>query len=310
MLRGYFKASLTRDAACRRRYDNAFRRSRLTAIRTALRLHPNMVLACDLDGTLIPLESDEVYRTAIASLSTLLLRHQVTLLYVTGRRLELALDGMTEFKLPNPDFIVSDVGTSIYIRDANGWKNDRSYESLLGQQWGAQTYEHVLHSLEDLPDLRLQEAECQSPFKLSFYLDKPNCASEILALVEKRLNANSILAKCIYSVDPYRGLGLLDVLPPSASKHFALQHLVASFGKTMDEIVYAGDSGNDLEVFLSDARSIIVANTPDWVQRTVKKSASAHSSYFASKKYAAGVLEGCIHFKVFASDYLSITEPE
>ena len=265
-----------------------------------------MLLACDLDGTLIPLESDEQYRTAIASLSTLLRRHQITLLYVTGRRFELALEGMREFMLPNPDFIVSDVGTSIYVQDSDGWKIDRAYEVVLRQQWGAQTYPRALRSLEGLPDVRLQEAECQGPFKLSFYLDRTDCAKEILAEVEKRLNANRILAKCIYSVDPFRGLGLLDVLPPSASKHFALQHLVASSGQAMNEIVYAGDSGNDLEVFLSDARSIIVANTPEWVQRTVKESPAARSSYFASKKYTAGVLEGCVHYKLFPSEHPSV----
>ena len=121
------------------------------------------------------------------------------------------------------------------------------------------------------------------------------------------LKENNIDASLIWSVDDPKGIGLLDVLPEHATKLHAIEFMVKELGYTLDEVVFAGDSGNDLAVMASPIHSVLVANAADDVRASAIKLAQAngHESalYLANGKhgkmngnYAAGVLEGVWHF--------------
>ena len=73
-------------------------------------------------------------------------------------------------------------------------------------------------------------------------------------------------------------------------------------GYTLENTLFAGDSGNDLDVLMSDIRSVLVANADaETKQRAAKASADAlyvaKGGYLGMNgNYSAGILEGAAHY--------------
>jgi sucrose-6F-phosphate phosphohydrolase len=260
------------------------------------------LLASDLDGTLIPFESDQQFRTSIEQLANALATNSTHLTYVTGRRLGLALEGLQEHRLPTPEYIITDVGTTISHYLDGTWRTDEGYAATLASTWDGRVGADIAPLLDGIDGLSPQENVCQSAFKQSYYVDISLDAERISQQVRDALRLETFAVELIYSIDSLRSVGLLDVLPAGASKRSALLYLSKLLAIRLDEIVYAGDSGNDLEVFTSGVRAILVANTPSWVkQATIDKATAGGFSdriFIATTKYASGVLEGCRHFNV------------
>ncbi|MEJ2688928.1 MAG: HAD-IIB family hydrolase, partial [Deltaproteobacteria bacterium] len=224
---------------------------------------PAKFLACDMDGTIIPLSDLERQREALQrfkekSSNTPNLR----LGYVTGRHLELGLQGVKEHDLPEPHVFVCDVGTNIYFRNKSHWQRDESYADKLRGSWNNQG-ETIQRLLKNVLGLQSQEDEKQGEFKKSYYADPKLSEKEIRQHVGAILRVKEIKANLIYSYDRIKRVGLLDILPPMAAKDSALHHIVASLQLGRDKVFYAGDSGNDLLAFLSGYHAILVANTDD-----------------------------------------------
>ena len=78
------------------------------------------ILASDLDGTLIPLEGDSQNQADLQTLADKLDQQGVTLVYSTGRHFASAAQAIDQFNLPQPDWLICDVGTSIFRRDEGG----------------------------------------------------------------------------------------------------------------------------------------------------------------------------------------------
>ena len=83
----------------------------------------NYLLLCsDLDRTLLPngpqAESADV-RERFASIVS---RPEVPLAYVSGRHRGLVVQAMINYRLPRPDFVIDDVGTTIYEITATDWR--------------------------------------------------------------------------------------------------------------------------------------------------------------------------------------------
>ena len=88
----------------------------------------------------------------------------------------------------------------------------------------------------------------------------------VKASISERLQSHGVHAKLIYSVDEPRGVGLLDLLPASASKYHAIEFLLERLGLSCDACLFAGDSGNDMEVLISPIPAVLVANGSDEVR--------------------------------------------
>jgi sucrose-6-phosphatase len=84
-------------------------------------------------------------------------------------------------------------------------------------------------------------------------------------------------------------------------------------GRGLDTTLFAGDSGNDLEVLVSPVRSILVANAhPEVREMAVAQSREldlADRLYCAqgnwrglNGNYGAGILEGVAHFRPDLAD--------
>jgi sucrose-6F-phosphate phosphohydrolase len=267
-------------------------------------MQKDALLACDMDGTVIPLESGEERDLEIREFHRLLKRNEnVVLAYVTGRHLELGLAGVEQYGLPMPDIFVCDVGTTIYGRSHGGWVVDEQYRHELLQSWQGLNGAEIAAMLDTISVLSAQEEEKQKEFKQSYYVSRQVGYQEVISLIHARLSSRDVRANVIYSVDSQKDVGLVDVLPEVAAKDSALIYLWKKLGLKKDRIVYAGDSGNDLRAFVSGFNAIVVNNTPEPVKEEVRRQTREKGIeeriYIATARYVQGVMEGCFYFKIF-----------
>ncbi len=262
------------------------------------------LLASDIDGTLIPLEDEPEWEEEIARFCTLVRQQEgLILAYVTGRHLELALDGVAQYDLPLPDIMVCDVGTTVYKRKGVQWVVDENYRRLLQKSWHGRSSSEIAELLGGIDGLNDQEPDKQGEFKRSYYLPFRSKRQKILEKVEQILQQADLEVNLIFSVDSFTGIGLLDILPAMAAKDRALEYLQELLQLPKDNLVYAGDSGNDLAAFVSGYKAVVVANTVGPVCEAAKclaRDKGVESRlYFARHKYIRGVIEGCRYFNLF-----------
>ncbi|NNJ94540.1 MAG: haloacid dehalogenase, partial [Halobacteria archaeon] len=73
-----------------------------------------LLICTDLDRTLIPNGPQSESPAARERFSELAARPEVTLAYVSGRHRALIERAIVNYRLPLPDFVIGDVGTTIY----------------------------------------------------------------------------------------------------------------------------------------------------------------------------------------------------
>jgi HAD superfamily hydrolase (TIGR01484 family) len=260
-----------------------------------------LMLASDLDGTLIPTDVDDARAEEIRTFRDVMGSRGLTLAYVTGRGRDLALKGIQRVGLPLPDVLVCDVGTSVWVRrdGHDAWFVDEAYQQRMREALGGIARADIVGSIGALEGLELQEPPKQTDFKISYYV-APERLDALRDNVGERLAGFPVPPKAIWSHDPYSGRMLLDVLPRNVAKHVALGHLREQHGHALDEIVYAGDSGNDFDALLSGHPAIVVANAPEVLKEQIRQEARAAGTldrvYFAERPFAGGVIEGLRHF--------------
>lgn len=257
------------------------------------------VLATDLDGTLIPLPDHPENREALETLRRERNRAGFTFLYATGRHAESVFEAITEYDLPVPDWMVCDVGTTILHREGDFFVPHSPYADHLQERIGRTDRGRIESQLEDLEGLELQVPAHQGEFKISY-----ECATDhtesLLASIRTRLREQGHPYDAAGSVDPFRHCGLIDLLPTGVSKAYALHWLSTHADFTPAEVVYAGDSGNDLPALSGDFHAIVVANASEGLAENVEKilrDKNAGHRFYAAKAFAtSGVLEGCRHY--------------
>lgn len=267
-----------------------------------------LLLCTDLDRTLIPNGAAPESPSARPRLRALAALPAVTLAYVSGRHRALVRSAMDAWALPVPDYVIGDVGTSLHRITAGGWEPSARWQAVIGRDWGDQGAADFQPWLADLPGLRLQEPDKQTPFKLSFFVQPDIAVDALCTLIAGRLAARGFTASLVFSIDEALGVGLLDLLPPRAGKYQAVDFLRCELGFGADEVLFAGDSGNDLAVLVSPLPAVLVANAQDQLRElALRESAAAGTAaqlYCATGgwwdmngHYAAGILEGVAHFR-------------
>ncbi|GAB4265917.1 MAG: hypothetical protein Kow0065_16710 [Methylomicrobium sp.] len=265
------------------------------------------LLCTDLDRTLLPNGAAPESPQARRLFSSLTERPDCTLAYVTGRHKVLVQEAIAEFDIPVPDYLIGDVGTTIYRIDAGGWHEWPQWAAEIGPDWAGCEHADLYRLFVDLSELTLQESTKQNRFKLSYYLPLAVDLEALLAEMRKRLAHHSIDAALVYSVDEAAHVGLLDVLPACATKYHAVEFLMRQLGFDSTCTVFAGDSGNDLPVLTSSIPSVLVANADESVRaQALQMARDQHTEaalYCAlggflgmNGNYSAGILEGVAHY--------------
>ncbi len=269
---------------------------------------PKRILICtDLDRTLLPNGSQPESPEARATFTRLVSRPEVTLAYVSGRHRALVEDAIREYRLPLPDWVIGDVGTTIYRVDAGEWRHWQEWEQDIDTDWRGLTANDLRPLFTGMPSLRLQEEAKQNRYKLSYYLPLQADIAALQQEMTRCLNAKNVAASLIYSIDEAASIGLLDVLPARATKLHAVEFLMQQQGFDVTNTVFAGDSGNDLPVLASGVPSVLVANADHEVieqaqiqalqQGTMPAFYLAQGSFLGMNgNYSAGILEGVAHY--------------
>ncbi|MHB8864362.1 MAG: HAD-IIB family hydrolase [Pirellulaceae bacterium] len=261
-----------------------------------------LLLCTDLDRTLIPNGTQPESSRAKERFHRLVNRKEITLAFVTGRHLSLIKQAIAEFDLPRPDFAIADVGSTIYQVDSFGWQRWSEWDAQIAPDWRGLTHDDLHRLLRVEPVLRLQEPERQNRHKLSYYVPLEVDVQALIGQMNAQLIEAGIKANVIWSIDEVTALGLVDILPESANKLRAIRFLMQRQGFLLRDTVFAGDSGNDLDVLRSEISSVLVANA-DAEVRTRAVSANSDALYLAkgsylgmNGNYSAGILEGAAHF--------------
>ena len=127
------------------------------------------LICTDLDRTLIPNGPAAESAEAAPRFARLVERPEVTLAYVSGRHRELVEEAITQYALPQPDFVVGDVGTTLYRVGTGGdWVRNAEWEASIAADWTGKKHGELAALLAEIPGLRLQEVAKQNRFKLSY----------------------------------------------------------------------------------------------------------------------------------------------
>ncbi|HEC93865.1 MAG TPA: HAD-IIB family hydrolase [Candidatus Kaiserbacteria bacterium] len=265
-------------------------------------------LVTDLDRTLLPngpYADDKSIPELFKKLETV----PHILCYATGRNLPMAQEAVRMWHIPLPDFLVAEVGTSLYRKSGNDLVTDtrwREYILSTQKNWSG---EHIRSSLGTYDALTLQEEEKQNEFKISYYLSDHTKKDATLEIIHHTLAQESITAQVLWSIDPLAdNVGLIDIIPATATKAGAVEFLRTKEGFEKEQTFYCGDSGNDILPLSRCYKSIVVKNAPEEVKEEVSKRVSdakcTDNLYIATGtptkngNYASGIIEGLVHFGI------------
>ncbi|RYG45195.1 MAG: HAD-IIB family hydrolase [Chitinophagaceae bacterium] len=231
-----------------------------------------MVLATDLDGTFLggkELQRQQLYRLIKESVDA-------RLIFVTGRGLESVVPLLNDPQIPNPHYIICDVGATIV--DGHTLQPVGSLQAEIEKRWPGS--DRVIARLSEIEGLSYQQVPQQR--RCSFFTDSVSVIREV------RLTAAAMDCEVIYSAGKF-----LDVLPGGVNKGSSLYQLVKYLGMDVDEVLVAGDTLNDLAMYQYGFKGVVVGNAE---QKLVNATAELEEIYYAEENGAGGIMEALFHY--------------
>lgn len=269
--------------------------------------HIKLLLACDLDGTVLPNGAVPLSEGAMGEFKNIVSQESICLVYLSGRSLNHALNGISEFGVPLPQIFVGDTGTTMYFLEDEVFNEHKEWQEIISSDWGNMRGKDIHKVLQNIQLLTPQEKEHQNIFKQSYYFP-PKEETRIIKEVKEEIAILNIKAEVVTLLDHFKNKGYLDILPKSASKLSALEYIQKHLKVDREDIVFAGDGGNDLPPLTSGYKAIVVNNASqvfkDKVATLGKEKSVIDHIYFAkggfrgmNGNYVSGVLEGLAHFE-------------
>lgn len=236
------------------------------------------LLATDLDGTFLGGRQADRFALYRALRNT----DNVKLVFVTGRGVETVLPLLSDPLIPNPDYIISDVGGTVL--EAEGLTPVQPIQWEIEDKWvGVEPIMDVLRGLKGLKRQSVpQERRC------SFYLEDTSLIPEI----ERRVA--SLNCDVLHSADMY-----LDILPKDVSKGTTLTKLIKHIGYPPDSVLVAGDTLNDLSLFSQKFHGVAVGQSEQLLYDRLNSQPEVFSNVYRAKAPGAGgIIEAAKHFNL------------
>ena len=231
-----------------------------------------MLLATDLDGTFLagdPEDRLSLYQTIAA-------HPEIKLAYVTGRSLEAVLPLLADPTLPQPDFIIADVGATLVHGDS--LQPIQPLQSVVDARWPGET--QVASAIEPFG---LERQDVPQARRCSYF-----CTPEQAANPQLRKVADELGCDLLYSAELY-----LDFLPKGVNKGSSLQALADWLELDHDQVLAAGDTLNDLSMLSASFHGVCVGQSEvALLEATANHSRTLH----ASRPGCGGILEAFAHF--------------
>ncbi|KAA2285117.1 glucosylglycerol-phosphate synthase [Arenimonas fontis] len=237
-----------------------------------------MVLATDLDGTFLAGSDGARMR-----LYRLVARHpEITLVWVTGRGLEAVMPLLADPTLPQPDYVICDVGATVV--EGGSLLPVEPLQSAIAQRWPGE--QRVAETMARFPGLVRQEVPQER--RCSYFCAEDAVTPGIAAA------AAELGCEVLYSAARY-----LDILPAGVSKGSTLENLVAHLGMRREHVLVAGDTLNDLSMYEHGFLGVCVGESePSLLERTAELGNVLH----ADGRGCEGILEAIGHFGFLRPD--------
>ncbi|MGB0743638.1 MAG: HAD-IIB family hydrolase [Opitutales bacterium] len=198
----------------------------------------------------------------------------------TGRRYEVVMQLMEEKGIPTPEVLITSVGTEIYY--GKNFTLDTSWKKHINYRWEPEKIRQVLESVEGL---FYQKGSEQSKFKISYEVDFSIAPK--LSSIKRMLREHGLRAKCVLSHRMF-----LDIIPSRAGSGLTIRHIAYKWGFPLENILVAGDSGNDEDMLAGNTLGVVVGNYSQELERLRKYP----RVYFAEAHHAAGIVEGVEYY--------------
>jgi glucosylglycerol-phosphate synthase len=231
-----------------------------------------MLLATDLDGTFLagdPEDRLSLYQTIAA-------HPEIKLAYVTGRSLEAVLPLLADPTLPQPDYIIADVGATLVHGDS--LQPIQPLQSVVDARWPGES--QVASAIEPFG---LERQDVPQARRCSYF-----CTPEQAANPQLRKAADELGCDLLYSAELY-----LDFLPKGVNKGSSLQALADWLELEHDQVLAAGDTLNDLSMLSASFHGVCVGQS----ETALLEATRSHSrTLHASRPGCGGILEAFVHF--------------
>src|SRR5574338_43398 len=235
------------------------------------------VIVSDIDYTLIG--DDLALHDFIGTLNRM--SSKIGFCVATGRVINSAIEIIRENKIPMPDFLITSVGSEIYYNYKGELVYSNGWHAHISHQWQRNK---IIELLSNFDFLKYQESQNQRTFKVSYYT---NNIPQNIERVKELLIKNKIKCNLVFSHGQF-----LDILPYRASKGKAIRYLAYRWNIPFENILVAGDSGNDMEMLKGDLLGVVVANySPE-----LEELKGSRRIYFSNQKFAAGIKDGINHY--------------
>ncbi len=228
----------------------------------------------DVDDTLLGDDSGLLkLANALQSTST-----QLIIVYNSSRPCDSLRKSLASTHLPTPDYLIGALGTEIQEGISGVWLPD--YTQKLKEGWSREQIRSLVDPMGFIP----HPDEFQTPLKVSYAVSGESDYQAVLHCLE----AAGVKATVIFS-----GEYNLDIIPASAGKGNVIKFLSDYLNIDLEHVVVAGDSGNDVAMFIPSFKGIIVGNADS----SLKQLQGDHL-FHAQAEYASGVLEGLFFWRV------------
>ncbi|MBX3240931.1 MAG: glucosylglycerol-phosphate synthase [Chitinophagaceae bacterium] len=235
-----------------------------------------MLLATDLDGTFLGGKQADrlrLYR---------LIREQknIQLVFVTGRGMESVLPLLDNPVIPDPDYIICDVGATVL--NGRTLEPVHPIQSEIEQRWPGALV--IRRKMRKVRGLRLQEVAQER--RCSFYYDE-NTDIDSVKKIAAEMNLDVLLSGGKY----------LDILPKDVNKGNTLMRLTEELEVDPERVLVAGDTLNDKSLYDTGYKGVVVAGAE---KELLCYTEDMPNVLQAKKQGAGGILESMDYFERFS----------
>eukprot|EP00878_Enallax_costatus_P027127 GHUV01029177.1.p1 GENE.GHUV01029177.1~~GHUV01029177.1.p1 ORF type:complete len:269 (+),score=87.22 GHUV01029177.1:281-1087(+) len=171
------------------------------------------------------------------------------IVYNTGRSIGM-VEGLLAKKsgiMPWPAAIITAVGTKVFLWDVatRKWCPDPAYSALLDDGWNLQEVTKIAYDLMGRyhGNVSCIDDGSEHPHRMSLQI-RSDVLQDFIGKWSSRLTAAGVQHQMVASIGgEWR---YVDCIAKNAGKGRAMVYLASKFGISLEDVVAAGDSGNDL----------------------------------------------------------------
>jgi len=232
-----------------------------------------MLLATDLDGTFLAGDPENRLK-----LYQLIAAHpEIDLVFVTGRGLESVLPLLADPTIPQPDYIICDVGCTVVHGETQ--QPVTAIQAEIDRIWPGERV--VEEAVAHIPDIVRQDVPQER--RCSYFCEAGAISQELKDIVADQLKCD-----LLYSASHY-----LDILPKGINKGRTLRKLIEHLGIDAESVLVAGDTLNDLSMYEQGFIGVCVGHSEPGLLEATESRARV---YHAKRTGCGGILEALGHF--------------